>query len=326
MTLHENSKLFNQAIRASAQRLDIRAVYVEKDYWVTVALKLIFENEVGKDVIFKGGTSLSKCYRLIERFSEDIDLVVLRQDGDSGNKLKEKLKAISKSIEEVLPEEKLKNVTKKMGMNRKTAHGYKKTIDEDYGQVRDKVILESSWLGYHEPYTTATVNSFIGEMMIATQQQAIAEEYGLAPFELGVLEPIRTICEKIMSLVRFSYGENAIENLKNKVRHTYDLHQLLLREEFSTYFDSSYFEKMLLKVASDDVASYKNDNQWLNIHPKEAVLFKDLDNSWNSIKSTYNGTFRDLVYGELPHEKDVKETLKRIKERLRTIEWNITTE
>jgi predicted nucleotidyltransferase component of viral defense system len=52
--------------------MKIPAIYVEKDYWVTYALFTIFNNEIGKDTVFKGGTALSKCYNMIERFSEDI--------------------------------------------------------------------------------------------------------------------------------------------------------------------------------------------------------------------------------------------------------------
>ncbi|HQB79283.1 MAG TPA: nucleotidyl transferase AbiEii/AbiGii toxin family protein, partial [Tenuifilaceae bacterium] len=71
----------------------IPAIYVEKDYWVTYALFTIFNNKIGKDTVFKGGTALSKCYNMIERFSEDIDLVVLRREGERDGKLKSKLKA-----------------------------------------------------------------------------------------------------------------------------------------------------------------------------------------------------------------------------------------
>jgi hypothetical protein len=84
--------------------------------------------------------------------------------------------------------------------------------------------LESTWLGYYEPYTTKSIVSFVGQMMLDNKQSDIAKENGLLPFDLLVLEPIRTICEKIMSLVRFSYGENPIDDLKKKIRHTYDLH------------------------------------------------------------------------------------------------------
>ena len=72
-------------------------------------------------------------------------------------------------------------------------------------------------------------------MMLENKQDDIAEKNGLLPFEVLVLEPTRTICEKIMSLVRFSYSENPIIDLKNKIRHIYDLHQLLKHTKFSTF-------------------------------------------------------------------------------------------
>ncbi len=53
-----------------------------------------------------------------------------------------------------MPEVFIEGITRKMGMNRKTAHSYIKEFKGDYGQIWDVIILESSWLGYHEPYTT----------------------------------------------------------------------------------------------------------------------------------------------------------------------------
>lgn len=326
MILHQNKELFVNYIRITAQQMKIPAIYVEKDYWVTYALFTIFNNEIGKDTIFKGGTALSKCYNMIERFSEDIDLVVLRREGETDSKLKSKLKAVSIVIETVLPEVDVEGITHKMGMNRKTAHSYKKEIKGDYGQVRDVIILESTWLGYYEPYTTKSIVSFVGQMMLDNKQSDNAKENGLLPFDLLVLEPIRTICEKIMSLVRFSYGENPIDDLKKKIRHTYDLHQLLKQDEFLTFFQSTAFDEMFLKVANDDVASFKNNNQWLAYHPNEALIFKDLKNVWSKLKVIYNGDFKNLVYGELPKEGAIMETLKMIEERLKSISWTIKIE
>jgi len=61
----------------AAARFGIRPTIIEKDFWVCVALKVLFEkSRFGKSVVFKGGTSLSKAHGLIERFSEDIDLVL----------------------------------------------------------------------------------------------------------------------------------------------------------------------------------------------------------------------------------------------------------
>jgi hypothetical protein len=326
MKLHENKTLFRQAVQFTADQMNIPAIYVEKDYWVTYALYTIFNNDIGRDTVFKGGTALSKCYNMIERFSEDIDLVVLRRQGETDSKLKSKLKAISTVVETVLPEVDIEGITHKMGMNRKTAHSYNKEFKGDYGQVRDVIILESTWLGYYEPYTTKSIVSFVGQMMLNTNQSDIAKENGLLPFDLLALEPIRTICEKIMSLVRFSYGENPIDDLKKKIRHTYDLHQLLQQDEFLKFFQSTDFDEMLLKVANDDVASFRNNNNWLNYHPKEALIFKDLENVWSELKTIYNGDFKNLVYGELPKEEAVLETLKMIQERLKTISWTIKIE
>lgn len=102
-------------------------------------------------------------------------------------------------------------------MNRKTAHTYAKEFQGNYGQVRDVVVVEATWLGYFEPCITKTISSFVGRMMLNNGQQGIAEANGLLPFESLVLEPTRTICEKIMSMVRFSYGENPIDALKKKL-------------------------------------------------------------------------------------------------------------
>lgn len=323
MNLHENIKLFNQAIQFTADLMKIRRVYVEKDYWVTFALRTIFHNKVGEDVIFKGGTALSKCYDLIDRFSEDIDLVVLRREGETDNQMKRKLKAISNSIEGDLPEIEVENITRKRGMNRKTAQTYNKEFKEAYGQVRDTIILEATWLGYYEPYTTREIISFVGKMMMESGQENLAKENGLLPFEVSVLEPTRTICEKIMSLVRFSHSNDPLGDLKNKVRHIYDLNRLLVQYDFEKFFLSPAFDEMLLKVAQDDVISFKNNNAWLKIPPKDALVFKDSEYVWQEMKEVYLNEFSHLVYGPLPEEHQMLLTLNKIAKRVENIKWEV---
>lgn len=70
--LHNDRELFEQLILRTSESLGIKAEIIEKDYYVTLFLKELVS--VSPDIIFKGGTSLSKCYHLIDRFSEDIDL------------------------------------------------------------------------------------------------------------------------------------------------------------------------------------------------------------------------------------------------------------
>ncbi len=104
------------------------------------------------------------------------------------------------------------------------------------------------------------------------------------------------------------------------------MHQLLQQKEFSGFLDSPAFEAMLLKVANDDVVSFKNSNNWLIHHPNEALMFKDLENVWKELMVVYNSDFKSLVYGALPDEADVYATLNRIKSRLAAITWTIQIE
>lgn len=325
MKLHENNDLFIDAVKVTAQQMNLPEIYVEKDYWITYALHIVFSNPVGEETIFKGGTALSKCFNLIKRFSEDIDLVVLRREDENDNQMKKKLKTISKIVAEQLPEIPDYDLTHKRGMIRKTAHSYIKQFNGEYGQVRDAIVVEATWFGYYEPFTIKTINSFVGDMMITNGKEDIAKEYALLPFKLKVLEPTRTICEKIMSLVRFSYTDKPIDDLKNKVRHIYDLHMLLQNKEYLEFFNSKHFVNMFLKVATDDIKSFKNNNYWLNNHPKEALIFSDLERIWKELIPIYNTTFKSLTYDDFPDEIQIINTLNIIRNRIKEIEWNIKT-
>lgn len=326
MRLHENTKLFQDAVIATSQQKRIPEIYVEKDYWVTLVLYTIFNNEVGKEIVFKGGTALSKCFGLIQRFSEDIDLVILRKEGETANQLKTKIKKISNCVSDVLPEIKIEGITNKLGMIRKTAHSYGRLFAGNFGQVRDNIIVESTWLGNFEPHTKEKVSSFIYEMMMQNNQRDIIDEYDMNPFEVLVLSTKRTLCEKIMSLVRFSQTQQPIIDLGNKIRHTYDIHLMLKDSNLNLFFHSKEFDTMLVKVANDDLVSFKNNNKWLDNHPSNAIIFSETADTWNQIKNTYTGNFKELVFGEFPGETEIAESLMAISDRLKKVTWKISRE
>jgi predicted nucleotidyltransferase component of viral defense system len=119
LKLHLNKVLFSEAIQFTSQEINLKPEYIEKDYWVTLALYTIFNHEIGNDMVFKGGTALSKCYQFIQRFSEDIDLVVLRREGESSTMLSKKIKQISSLVNAVIPEINVDGITRKKGLNRK---------------------------------------------------------------------------------------------------------------------------------------------------------------------------------------------------------------
>ena len=325
MKLHNYKDAFEGAIVATAQHFGIAEIYVEKDYWVTFALKKIFTDPSSKEIaVFKGGTSLSKCFKIIERFSEDIDMVVIKEDGETENSLKRKLKKVTSTLEEfmtVIPNHPLEN---KRGKIRKVVYGYDKVgVKGAYGHVRDQIVLEVSSLGNSHPSKKVKIQTMIVEFIAATNNTDLIRFYELEPFEVTALSIERTFCEKIISLVRFSYSENPVEELTNKVRHTYDLHQLLKQSRILSFLKSDDFETMLIQVGKDDDKAIPNDKEWLSKHPSESLFFSETEKVWKTLSKTYTGSFKELLTGDLPNEEDVLQSLMKIGSRLKEIKWNI---
>ena len=99
MNLHFDKEIFEELIVGASNELAIPGNVIEKDYYVTITLKSLSEKL--EDMVFKGGTSLTKCYGLLERFSEDIDLSYTAEAGMPGDARKKKLKrAIVKTMDE----------------------------------------------------------------------------------------------------------------------------------------------------------------------------------------------------------------------------------
>lgn len=325
MKLHLYNAAFEGAIVATAQYLGIAEIYVEKDYWVTFALKQIFMDPNSKNIaVFKGGTSLSKCFGIIERFSEDIDIVVIKDNGETDNSLKRKLKKITSALEgvmTVIPDHPLEN---KRGKIRKVVYGYDKVgVKGAFGQVRDQIVLEVSSLGSSHPSEKVRVHSMITAFIGTTNNLDLIKEYQLESFEVKTLSIERTFCEKIISLVRFSYAEYPLEDLANKIRHTYDLHQLLQEDRISSFLNSDNFETMLLQVGKDDDKAIPKDKEWLSKHPSESLFFSRTEKVWETIGKTYSTSFKELLTGELPNESKVLASLLTIGEKLKMIAWKI---
>lgn len=98
---------------------------------------------------------------------------------------------------------------------------------------------------------------------------------------------------------------------------------MLKDKEINNFFNSEEFDRMLQKVGNDDIFSFKNNIEWLKDHPVSAVIFNQPKNIWKQLKNTYNNSFKELVYGEFPTEKDILVTLEIISKRLKEVEWNI---
>jgi predicted nucleotidyltransferase component of viral defense system len=113
MKLHQDIKLFSDLLRAASQHLDIKLEFVEKDYWITLILSRLANSKYVDESVFKGGTSLSKAYDLIDRFSEDVDIAIINNRDRTGNEVKTIIRTIEKEITAELNELQEKGKTSK---------------------------------------------------------------------------------------------------------------------------------------------------------------------------------------------------------------------
>ncbi|GAB6283566.1 MAG: hypothetical protein STSR0008_23430 [Ignavibacterium sp.] len=120
MTLHTtDTKNFSDAIRAASEHLKINQIFIEKDYWITLVLNRLSKTKYVNETVFKGGTSLSKGFGLINRFSEDVDIAIINAADKSGNVVKNIIRTVEKEITKELIEINLEGVTSKGSRFRK---------------------------------------------------------------------------------------------------------------------------------------------------------------------------------------------------------------
>ena len=246
MRLHVNERLFKDAILTAAKPeseggLGIRAVYIEKDYWICRSLSLLARSGCSDRIVFKGGTSLTKAYGIGSRFSEDIDIAVLDADGLSGNQLKTLIKKTAHSMTEGL-EEIVRDATSKGSHYHKAYYQYPRVVSEEVGSVKPgELLLEINSFANPFPYQERRIKSMLTELLERHGQKALIAEYEMESTELKVLDKMRTMTEKLVLLMRCSLADEYMEQMSAKIRHFYDLHYLLADEACGAYMESEAF-------------------------------------------------------------------------------------
>lgn len=299
MILHENKEEFEELIEATSTYFNIPSVYIEKDYWVTYVLKSLSKSEHIGTAIFKGGTSLSKAYKLLDRFSEDIDLAVII-DGLSGGQIKSLIKKIEKDLLDENFEEVETPQTSKGSKFRKTVHQYPQTIEGNFGHANENLILELNSFAQPHPYLQKSLSTYIHDFLEKQNQEAqrLIGEYHLRPFEINVLDYKRTFCEKLSAIARASYeSDENYTQLKEKIRHFYDVYFLMQEEEIKTFIESDEFIDMIEKVRIDDKEQF-NSNVWAHISLHSTKIFAETQIVLNELKPFYENDFKSLVYSE----------------------------
>jgi len=313
MKLHKDKTLFREAIEAAAQHLKLRPVFVEKDYWVTYVLRNLGLSQYANTVIFKGGTSLSKAYQCIDRFSEDIDLAILSPGNYTGNQLKNLLKEVTETITQHLHIIEGHREEKKMGRMRATVYAYDKVIDSiDFGVVKDYVLIEINCFADPVPYNAIPISPYIAQFFAQTGNEQLIEQYGLTPTIVNVLALERTFFEKVLSLNRLSYEGKAA--LQEKIRHFYDLHQLFHYPSLSGRLLEPAHFPILINILKNDQDNKAMHGAWQGQRIQDSPLFTQLETQWKDLTSTYQVGLETLIWtGELPSTESILTVLQATK-------------
>ncbi len=317
MKLHENQKLFIQLLNFSANTLKIRPEFIEKDYWITHALQRMAQNENADKVVFKGGTSLSKAYRLTNRFSEDIDIAIVDADSFSKNQLKMLIKRLAKDMASDLQEIIIPNVTSKGSRFYKAIYQYQNLVGLTSSAVKTgQLLIEINT--YANPYTyiNREISSFLSDYLIAINRNDLIEQYDLNPFSIKVLDIRRTLIEKMVSLLRFSFETDVVKALSTKIRHFYDLYYLANDKECAEYLQSSEFKKDLSELLIHDQQEFDIPEGWQTKTIKESPLFKEFSTLWTILSVVYQNELTPLAFSDIPDKKLIAESFMKILKQL----------
>ena len=230
MYLHkENRELFRDVILLVSERSEVSEDIVEKDYYVTMILKKL--SEIDYPVVFKGGTSLSKAFHVIDRFSEDIDITFTEHLGEARRK---KLKYnILKPIADELSLD-IRNFNMiESDKNLNHYDFYYESVVNDLiaNAIPPYVKLETSLMSYAFPTEERELSNYILDVL-GTSEEELMRTCDLTPFSMRVQSLNRTLIDKIFAVCDYyMQGKN-----HRNARHLYDIYKLSEQIEIDDRF------------------------------------------------------------------------------------------
>ena len=309
MKLHTNKRLFADTIRAASQHLHIKEDFVEKDYWITLLLSRLATHKYAGETVFKGGTSLSKGFGLIDRFSEDVDLAVINTGEKTGNEIKTIIRRVEKDITKDLTEISVDGTTRKFSRFRKTVFEYSGIDPKNKG---NRLILEVNSFANPFPYQSVAIQSMIHDFLLQSINMKFIKIYDLQPFFINVLNKEQTMVEKLVSLIRFSFDENPIESISKKIRHFYDLHYPIKDEECGHFLKLETFNERFHEILDHDRTIFDVPEGWNDKPFSESPLILDFQSVWSKLRNLYKAELSALAFRPIPDERLVAQSFNQI--------------
>ncbi len=233
--LRDSPDDFAALVERTASKLAYPPAFVERDYWITEILRSIARPIDGCDarVVFKGGTSLSKGWRLLQRMSEDVDVLVVCGPDVSRAGRDRVLKELVQRAEHDTGIESTAYAAE-TGVHRARYFGYRQRYAHA-ALTGERVLLELGTRGGPEPHQRLTLRSHVSEVAVRDFGSTAEEFAEFAPVVIDTLRPERTLFEKLAALHDLAtpnVGTDRVETrrLGTKLRHAYDIAMLLSDE------------------------------------------------------------------------------------------------
>lgn len=316
---------------------DVPLSVIEKDWWVTMVLRALFSLPYADQLSFKGGTSLSKCWNLIKRFSEDVDIAINREHLGFGGQLsksqisdklrrascsftREILKVdIEKALLSLSIDPSLFDVTVDITPISTTDPevvevAYKSLFIEESDYLKPVVKVEVSGRSMSEPLEHIKINSWIEEYMPNTP-------FAQVKFEVSAVSPERTFIEKLCLLhEEFSKEETALIRFERMSRHLYDVYKISKTDiatkalsDSALYKSIVYHRKTFIGLKGFDYSTLAP--QMLSIIPPQSVL-----SDW---QADYNAMSKYMIYENTPSFDALLKAIAELNQKINQITWTL---
>ena len=323
MNLHKDPQLFKDAVNMAARSiadggLGINPLFIEKDYWICRSLALMVKGDLNRLTVFKGGTSLSKAYGIGARFSEDIDVAIIKTKEFSGNQQKNLIKQTARNMT-VGMEETNTSLSSKGSYYYKAFYAYPQFVESAFPSSikTGQILIEINSFSNPYPFEAREIQSFLTQFLIQTGNTEMVEDYAMQPFSIQVLDKRRTLTEKMVSLLRCSLANSPERQLSAKIRHFYDLYFLSLDDATNKYLHSDAFLSELKELFIHDQHQFDEPSGWKEKSIEHSPLLTSFEKIWKSLEVVYKRELPGLAYQSIPEATDIKDCFCRILECLR---------
>lgn len=303
---------------------------VEKDWWVVQTLAIIFEMEVGNYLVFKGGTSLSKAWGLIDRFSEDVDLAVDRSFfGFEGELTKSKRTNLRKKASEYISDvfyPELEAQFKEKGLtdvrfeivapmssdqDPRIIEIYYPNVIDSPGYMQPRVQVEIGCRSLREPFSVQTFSSLVDE-------HYADKDFAQGVIDIPTVNPERTLLEKVFLLHEEFQRPTDKIRVDRLSRHLYDIYQL----SQTIFADKAIHDKELYEtiVAHRHAFTRLGGVDYNHHAPKHInpIPPQEYIEAW---KADYKTMQEQMIYGDSPSFDDVITVINEFVDKLHSAAW-----